>query len=134
MFCKCKICRLFVEKIYNMDDKNLLLTEDNLFHDIQALVLRARQHAFRAVDSERVLSYWQVGQRIRTDILLSQRAEFGKKVIKNLGERLSAVFGNSFNHYNLWLFVRFAADFADRQRGCIISRFLKNRADIYFNT
>jgi predicted nuclease of restriction endonuclease-like (RecB) superfamily len=98
-----------------MNDKLLLQTENKLFQDIKALVLQARKNAFRAVDSERVLLYWHVGQRIRNDILQSQRAEFGKKVIKNLGERLTADFGSSFNRYNLWLFVRFATDFPDIQ-------------------
>lgn len=98
-----------------MNDKLQLLTENKLFEDIKDLVLQARKNAFRAVDSERVLLYWHVGQRIRNDILQSQRAEFGKKVIKNLGERLTADFGSSFNRYNLWLFVRFATDFPDIQ-------------------
>lgn len=92
-----------------------MLPDDKLFHDVKTLVLRARQNAYRAVDAERVLLNWQVGQRIRTDILQNQRAEFGKQVIKNLAERLVAEFGNSYNRYNLWLYVRFAADFPDPQ-------------------
>ncbi len=92
-----------------------MLPEDTLFQDVKTLVLTARQNAYRAVDSERVLLNWQVGQRIRTDILQNQRAEFGKQVIKQLAERLVAEFGNSYNRYNLWLYVRFAADFPDPQ-------------------
>jgi len=90
-----------------------MLPEDKLFQDVKSLVLQARQNAYRAVDSERVLLYWQVGNRIRSEVLQNERAEFGKQVIKNLAERLSIEFGNSYNRYNLWLFVRFAAEFPD---------------------
>jgi predicted nuclease of restriction endonuclease-like (RecB) superfamily len=92
-----------------------MLLEDKLFQDVKTLVLTARQNAYRAVDSERVLLNWQVGQRIRTDILQNQRAEFGKQVIKNLAERLVIEFGNSYNRYNLWLYVRLATEFSDIQ-------------------
>ncbi len=90
-----------------------MLPEDTLFQDVKTLVLTARQNAYRAVDSERVLLNWQVGQRIRTDILQNQRAEFGKQVIKNLSEKLTLEFGSGYNQINLWLFVRFATFFPD---------------------
>ena len=90
-----------------------MLPEDKLFQDVKTLVLTARQNAYRAVDSERVLLNWQVGQRIRTDILQNQRAEFGKQVIKNLSTKLTLEFGSGYNQINLWLFVRFATFFPD---------------------
>lgn len=90
-----------------------MLPEDKLFHDVKTLVLTARQKAYRAVDSERVLLNWQVGQRIRTDILQNQRAEFGKQVIKNLSTKLTIEFGSGYNQINLWLYVRFATIFPD---------------------
>ncbi len=98
-----------------MDEKNLHLTEDNLFQDIQALVLRARQNAFRAVDGERVLLNWHIGKRIRADVLHHQRAEFGQQVIKNLSIKLASEFGPGFSHINLWLFVRFATLFQEEE-------------------
>lgn len=86
---------------------------ETLFHDIKNLVVSARQKAWRAVDAERVLLNWQVGQRIRTGILQNQRAEFGKQVVKNLSERLTLEFGSGYNQINLWLFVRFVTIFSD---------------------
>ncbi len=61
-----------------------MLPEDKLFSDIRNLVVSARQRAFKAIDSERVLLYWQVGHRINEEILQNQRAEFGKQVVKTL--------------------------------------------------
>jgi predicted nuclease of restriction endonuclease-like (RecB) superfamily len=90
-----------------------MLLEDKLFQDVKTLVLTARQNAYRAVDSEKVLLNWHVGQRIRTDILENQRAEFGKQVIKNLSIKLTNEFGSGYNQINLWLFVRFATFFPD---------------------
>ena len=90
-----------------------MLPEDKLFQDVKSLVLQARQNAYRAVDSERVLLYWQVGNRIRSEVLQNERAEFGKQVIKNLSAKLTLEFGTGYNHINLWLFVRFATFFPD---------------------
>ena len=90
-----------------------MLPDDKLFTDIKNLVVSARQRAFKAVDSERVILYWQIGNRINEEILQNQRAEFGKQVVKNLSKKMTLEFGSGFNQINLWLFIRFVAFFPD---------------------
>lgn len=90
-----------------------MLPEDKLFADIKNLVVSARQRAFKAVDSERVILYWQIGNRINEEILQNQRAEFGKQVVKNLSKKMTLEFGSGFNQINLWLFIRFVTFFPD---------------------
>lgn len=90
-----------------------MLPEEKLFADIKNLVISARQRAFKAVDSERVILYWQVGNRINQEILQNQRAEFGKQVVKNLSKKMTLEFGSGFNQINLWLFIRFVTFFPD---------------------
>jgi predicted nuclease of restriction endonuclease-like (RecB) superfamily len=90
-----------------------MLPDDKLFADIKNLVVSARQRAFKAVDSERVILYWQIGNRINEEILQNQRAEFGKQVVKNLSKKMTLEFGSGFNQINLWLFIRFVTFFPD---------------------
>lgn len=90
-----------------------MLPEEKLFADIKNLVISARQRAFKAVDSERVILYWQIGNRINEEILQNQRAEFGKQVVKNLSKKMTLEFGSGFNQINLWLFIRFVTFFPD---------------------
>jgi len=58
--------------------------------------------------------YWQVGHRIRSEILKSQRAEYGEAVIPKLAEHLTAEFGNGFSRPNLFRMLRFAEVFPDQ--------------------
>lgn len=48
-----------------------------LLAELRQLIDGARQRAAAAVNAELTLLYWQVGQRIRQDILGEQRAELG---------------------------------------------------------
>lgn len=57
---------------------SLMLPENHLFTEAKTLIVKARHSAARAVNAELVLLYWQIGHKIRHEILLYQRAEFGK--------------------------------------------------------
>ena len=54
-----------------------------LFQDIRHLIDGAKQRAAIAINAEITLLYWQIGHLIRTEILNSQRAEYGKPSILN---------------------------------------------------
>jgi predicted nuclease of restriction endonuclease-like (RecB) superfamily len=57
--------------------------------------------------------YWQVGQRIRKDILKEKRAEYGQEIFYALSRKLVAEFGRGFSQANLFHMARFAEVFAD---------------------
>ena len=62
----------------------------------RALVLQAHQTVAQGVNSALVLLYWQIGQRIRTDILKAKRADYGQQIVHALSEKFSAEFGRGF--------------------------------------
>jgi hypothetical protein len=53
----------------------------DLFEDIRALIEQARAATARTINSAVTLLYWQVGQRIRRDMLHEQRAEYGEHIV-----------------------------------------------------
>src|SRR2546430_627533 len=61
----------------------------------------------------RLLLYWQIGQRIRTGILEEKRAEYGEQIVSALSSQLTAEFGTGFTKRNLFNMVRFAEVFPD---------------------
>jgi len=79
-----------------------------LLNDLRALIGDSRQRIAQAVNSALVLLYWQVGQRIRTDILKEKRADYGKEIVHALSGQLAIEFGNGFGRTNLFHMVRFA--------------------------
>lgn len=86
-----------------------------LLRDLRGLIVAAREQVARAVDAGLVTLYWQVGRRIRQDILKEQRAEYGAKIVPALGTHLSREFGRGFNARNLFRMVRFAEVFPDEE-------------------
>ena len=47
-----------------------------LLADVRELILSARQSVARTVDATLALHYWEVGRRIRQDILKEKRADY----------------------------------------------------------
>ena len=52
---------------------------DALGSDIRELILAARESVAQAVNAGLTTLYWQIGTRIRQDILKEKRAEYGRE-------------------------------------------------------
>ena len=59
------------------------------------------------------LHYWNIGRRIRQDILKEKRAEYGEEIVHALSGQLTTEFGRGFGRTNLFNMVRFAEVFPD---------------------
>jgi DUF1016 N-terminal domain len=68
-----------------------------LLADLRELILAAREAIARAVNAGLVIHCWQVGHRIRTDILREKRAEYGAEIIATLSRQLVAEFGPGYD-------------------------------------
>ena len=73
-----------------------------LYGAIRQVLESARQNAYKAVNFAMVQAYWQIGRLIVEDEQNGEvRAEYGKKVLEELAERLTAEFGKGFTVTNL---------------------------------
>jgi len=81
--------------------------------DIRQLIEVARQQVAQAVNAGLTTLYWQIGTRIRQDILKTKRAEYGAEIVATLGRQLEAEFGRGFGEKNLRRMVQFAETFPD---------------------
>jgi len=87
---------------------------DALLDDVRSLIRQAREATAQAVNAALVLLYWQVGRRIRTDILREQRAAYGEQILPTLSAKLVPDFGTGFSARNLARMVQFAEAFPDQ--------------------
>ena len=87
----------------------------NLLGDIRQVIEAAREHTAQAVNSTLVMMYWQIGKRVRQDVLGNERAEYGKEILQTLSAQLTAEYGRGFDRRNLHYMVRFAELFPDEQ-------------------
>lgn len=84
-----------------------------LLAEVRDLILTAREAVARTVNAGLTLLYWEIGTRIRRDILQEKRAEYGEKIVHTLSAQLEAEFGRGFGERNLARMVKFAEAFPD---------------------
>ncbi len=92
-----------------------LKTSAPLLADIRELILTGRERVAQTVNAGLVILYWQIGQRIRKDILKDKRAEYGEQIVSALGTQLRSEFGRGFAEKNLRRMLQFAEVFPDRK-------------------
>ncbi|MEM7367723.1 MAG: DUF1016 N-terminal domain-containing protein [Bacteroidota bacterium] len=85
----------------------------DLLSDLRQIIEQGKQRAASQINSTLVLVYWQVGKRIREDVLQQERAEYGKEVVKGISEALVKQYGKSFEVKNLRRMLQFATVFPD---------------------
>ena len=93
-----------------------------LLRDLRNLIQSTRASVAHAVNSALVILYWEVGRRIRTEVLKSERATYGDEICSTLSNELTADFGNGFSRPNLTRMIRFAEVFPDRDVVAALSR------------
>ncbi|MCA9628513.1 MAG: DUF1016 family protein [Myxococcales bacterium] len=94
---------------------SISLASDALLHELRTLIDTARQRVARAVNSELVLLYWQVGRRLRDEVVGEDRAAYGEQVVDAVADALTADFGRGFSKRNLYYMLRFAEVFPDAE-------------------
>jgi len=97
------------------------LVPSGLIDELRGLIQHTRAGVAQTVNSSLVALYWEVGTRIRTEVLSNERAEYGKQIVSTLSTKLVAEFGRGFSHPNLIKMVTFAEVFPDRQISLTLS-------------
>ena len=82
-----------------------------LLNDIRRLITDARGRVASTANATLTMLYWQVGQRIRTEVLRDQRATYGERIVVSVGRQLSAEYGAGFADKNLRRMMQFAEVF-----------------------
>jgi hypothetical protein len=99
-----------------MSEENITLKEqasiDTTYHNIRALLEKARSTAYHAVNFAMVRAYWEIGRVIvEEEQKGAERAKYGKALIKELSRRLTRDYGKGFNQTNLWYMRQFYLTF-----------------------
>jgi len=82
-----------------------------LIADLRKLIEDSRQAVAQTVNTALVWLYWNIGKRIREDILKQKRAEYGEQIVATLSQQLTAEYGRGFSRRNLFNMMRFAESF-----------------------
>lgn len=74
----------------------------DIYARIRKIIENARGNIARSINTEMVITYWQIGKEFVEEEQRGQkRAEYGKKILENLSQKLTADFGKGFDFTNL---------------------------------
>ena len=74
---------------------------EQTYRSVRGYVVEAQQQVYRAVNSAMVEAYWKIGKKIYEACGENERAAYGKQILAELSERLTAEFGKGFTEANL---------------------------------
>ena len=100
------------KQVAKIDDKPI---SGDLVGDIRSLIETARRNVAVSVNAGLTILYWQIGSRIRHDVLKKKRAEYGKEIVASLSQQLAVEYGRGFSNRNLFNMIRFAEVFPDER-------------------
>lgn len=90
-------------------------TFSHLTSEIQQLIDESRNEVAISVNTALTSLYWNIGTRIKTEILSNARADYGKKVMGELSKQLSSIYGKGWSEQHLRHCLRFAQVFPDME-------------------
>ncbi|OJH41977.1 PDDEXK nuclease domain-containing protein [Cystobacter ferrugineus] len=82
-----------------------------LVRDIGAMIDAARKQVSVTANAALMGLYWQIGQRVHTEVLEERRAEYGAQIVSAVGRQLEARYGRGFGEKSLRHMIRFARAF-----------------------
>lgn len=86
-----------------------------LLTEIRQLIDHAKQRAATAVNAELTLLYWHVGKRLQAEVLIGERAEYGKQIIITLSQQLTNEYGKGWSERQLWLCMQIVNAFPEAE-------------------
>ena len=88
----------------------------DVYSSIKELMYNARNNVAREVNNILIQTYWKIGKIIVEDEQgHSDRAEYGKNLLKDLSKRLTKEFGRGFSVSNLQFMRRFFQEYKIQQ-------------------
>jgi predicted nuclease of restriction endonuclease-like (RecB) superfamily len=91
------------------------VTSPPLLDDLRRMIEETRQGVAATVNAAISVLYWNVGRRIREDILQKKRAEYGRQILPTLSAKLTVEYGSGWSEKHLRHCLRFAESFPDEQ-------------------
>lgn len=106
------------------DQKNVAASSltASLVTDVRGLIAEAKSGLAATVNAALTMLYWRIGQRIHTDVLQGERAEYGEQIVATLAQQLEAEHGRGFSTKNLRHMLRFAEAFPNAEIVSTLSR------------
>lgn len=92
-----------------------VIMKGDLIEDLRRLIEQSRESIASTINVCMNALYWNIGNRIRLEILGEERAEYGRSIVATLSRQLTIDYGNGFTEKYLRKMIQFAEVFPDEQ-------------------
>jgi predicted nuclease of restriction endonuclease-like (RecB) superfamily len=62
-----------------------------------------------------VISYWEIGEHLKTEILKEERAVYGQEIVKQMSEKLTLEYGRGYSRSNLERMMKLYTAFSNKE-------------------
>ncbi len=105
--------------------KDEIMLSDNFKHiydDINDLIKQKKYDVRDAVNDAMISLYWGIGKKLTEEITGVNKPEYGKKVVIEISNRLSADYGAGFNKSAISRMINFYQEFPDYEKVATLSQ------------
>ena len=75
--------------------------ENSLFSEIKNMIEESRRHVAVTVNAAITMLYWNIGKKIKEEVLDNQRAGYAKQIISSLAKNLTELYGKGWSEQHL---------------------------------
>lgn len=104
------------EEIMNVADV------ESVFSDISTMIYTAKNEVMMRVNTSVISLYWNIGKKLSDEVLQGKKAEYGKNIIGDLSERLTAEYGKGFEKSSVFKMVKFYQEFPEYEKVATLSQ------------
>ena len=98
-------------------------SSQSLIQDLRQIIDQARGHVAATANYALSIMYWHIGERINTEVLENQRADYGMQIVASVSRQLREEYGSKgFDEKNIRRMMQFASLFPDLQIVATLSR------------
>ena len=95
---------------------------ETIFSDISTMIYDAKNEVMLRVNTSVITLYWNIGKKLSEEVLQGKKPEYGKNIIGDLSERLTAEYGKGFEKSSVFKMVKFYQEFPEYEKVSTLSQ------------
>lgn len=95
---------------------------ETIFSDISTMIYDAKNEVMLRVNTSVITLYWNIGKKLSEEVLQGKKADYGKNIIGDLSERLTAEYGKGFEKSSVFKMVKFYQEFPEYEKVATLSQ------------
>lgn len=113
----------FLRKENEMSEELMNVADvESVFSDISTMIYTAKNEVMMRVNTSVISLYWNIGKKLSDEVLQGKKAEYGKNIIGDLSERLTAEYGKGFEKSSVFKMVKFYQEFPEYEKVATLSQ------------